>query len=252
MNFNIFKNNIVGYKNLIKGNESQDYIDYKNSSEYIVCSVADGHSTSFFRHSLEGAKFACQASIDVLSKIYNLDINKVDEKLKNYEIQKEIDDRWRELVQVHYKSNYPNVFKTEYIIYSTTLLSVLITDKFVLFLKLGDGDIVVKNKDGYKHAIGYRKSTIVDSLGREEEYKHIMYALQEINPKENINIILFTDGYSNAFKNNLDLFNNLENTLKAYNKNVFSRFILLNTYANYLNNISKNITHDDISIVYII
>ena len=29
MKFNIFKSSIIGYKNLVKGSESQDYIDYK-------------------------------------------------------------------------------------------------------------------------------------------------------------------------------------------------------------------------------
>ena len=51
------------------------------------------------------------------------------------------------------KKNHPNVFKIEYIKYSTTLLSVLITDKFILYLKLGDGDIVLKSKDEYKYVI---------------------------------------------------------------------------------------------------
>ena len=48
-----------------------------------------------------------------------------------------------------------NVFKIEYIKYSTTLLSVLITDSFILYLKLGDGDIVLKSKDEYKGSNKY-------------------------------------------------------------------------------------------------
>ena len=52
--------------------------------------------------------------------------------------------------------------------------------------------------------------------------------------------------------NKLDLFNSIESTLQEYNKSIFSRFRLVNTYVNYLNSISKNITHDDISIVFIV
>ena len=29
MKFNIFKSSVIGYKNLVKGSESQDYIDIK-------------------------------------------------------------------------------------------------------------------------------------------------------------------------------------------------------------------------------
>lgn len=252
MKFNIFEKSVIGYKNLVKGYKSQDYIDYKEDDKYIICSVADGHSTDFFKYSLYGAKFACKASIDVLSENFDMDMNMLKEKLINYEIQKQIDSRWRLLVEEHYKKNHPNVFKIEYIKYSTTLLSVLITDKFILYLKLGDGEIVLKSKDEYKCVINTRNDLTVDSLGRSDEYKNIMYSLQKIDEKENINIVLFTDGYSNAFENKIDLYNSIENTLQKYNKSIFSRFLLFNTYDNYLNSISKNITHDDISIVFIV
>ena len=251
MKFDIFKNSITGYKNLIKGSKSQDYIDYRKEDKYIICSVADGHSTSFFKHSSEGAKFACKASIEVLSKYFNVKVEDIEENLKNYKIQKLIDSRWRELVEDHYKQNYPNVFKIEYIKYSTTFLSVMITEKFIICLKLGDGDIVIKNRDIYESVISNRCSNVVDSLGRVDEYKHIMYYILE-KYDENINIALFTDGYSNAFEDKIDLFNSLEKTIQSYNKSIFSRFNLFNNYTNYLNNISKNITYDDISIVFII
>ena len=180
MRFNVLGNSVTGYKNLVRGSKSQDYIDYKEEDKYIICSVADGHSTPFFKHSLDGAKFACEASIDVLSENFDMDIEKLEEKLINYEIQKKIESRWRSLVEEHYKKNYPNVFKIEYIKYSTTLLSVLITDSFILYLKLGDGDIVLKSKDEYKVVINTRNNLTVDSLGREGEYRHIMYSLEKI------------------------------------------------------------------------
>lgn len=252
MKFNIIKNSVIGYKNLVRGSKSQDYIDYKEDDKYIICSVADGHSTTFFKHSSEGARFACEASIDVLSEKFDMEVEKLEEKLINYEIQRQIDNRWKFLVEEHYKKNYPNVFKIEYMKYSTTLLSVLITDKFILYLKLGDGDIVLKRKNEYKCVIDNRNNLTVDSLGREGEYRHMMYLLEKIEKKENISIALFTDGYSNAFKNKFDLFNSIESTLQKYNKSIFSRFMLFNTYVNYLNSISKNITHDDISIVFIV
>lgn len=252
MEFSIFKKSVIGYKNLLKGSKSQDYVDYKEDEKYIICSVADGHSTDFFKHSLEGAKFACEASISVLSEVFDIDIDKLKDKLINYEIQKEIDRKWRYLVEKHYKKIYPNVFKIEYIKYSTTFLSVLITNKFILYLKLGDGDIVVKSKNMYMCPIDIRNNLVVDSLGRDGQYKNIMYRLEKLPKDMNISIALFTDGYSNAFKNKADLFKSIDYTLYKYNKNIFSRFILFNTYSNYLNSMSKNITYDDISIVFII
>ena len=251
MKFDIFKNSIIGYKNLIRGSKSQDYIDYKKEDKYIICSVADGHSTNFFKHSSEGAKFACEASIEVLSKYFNFKIEDIEENLNNYEIQTLIDSRWREMVEDHYKQNYPKVFKVEYIKYATTFLSVMITEEFIICLKLGDGDIVIKNRDIYECVINNRSNNVVDSLGRVGEYKHIMYSILE-KYDEDINIALFTDGYSNAFEYKTELFSSLEKTIQSYNKSIFSRFNLSNNYTNYLNNISKNITYDDITIAFII
>lgn len=251
MKFNIFKNSIIGYKNLVRGCKSQDYVDYKKEDKYIICSVADGHSTSFFKHSYEGAKFACEVSIEILSKYFNVKIENIEKYLNNYEIQKLIDLRWRELVNEHYKKYYPSVFKVEYIKYATTLLSVMITEEFILCLKLGDGEIVIKNRDMYELVINNRSNNIVDSLGRVDEYKNMMFSVLK-KYDENINIVLFTDGYFNAFENKIKLFESLEKTIQNYNSSVFSRFNLYKNYPNYLNNISKNITYDDISIVFII
>ena len=36
MKFNIFKSSVIGYKNLVKGSESQDYIDYKEDDKYYL------------------------------------------------------------------------------------------------------------------------------------------------------------------------------------------------------------------------
>ena len=92
----------------------------------------------------------------------------------------------------------------------------------------------------------------IDYLLKPLKVQELKLVLEKIEENESISIALFTDGYSNAFKNKLDLFNSIESTLQEYNKSIFSRFRLVNTYVNYLNSISKNITHDDISIVFIV
>ena len=35
MRFNILGNSVIGYKNLVRGSKSQDYIDYKEEDKYI-------------------------------------------------------------------------------------------------------------------------------------------------------------------------------------------------------------------------
>ena len=112
--------------------------------------------------------------------------------------------------------------------------------------------IVVDNKQYYennKYKVVNEEIVLDYALAKANDLISYMRSKDGL---ENINIVLFTDGYSNAFKNKFDLFNSIENTLQKYNKNIFSRFLLFNTYDNYLNSISKNITYDDISIVFIV
>ena len=47
MCINIFEGNTVGYKNVIKSSCSQDFSIYKKYKDYLICSVADGHSMFF-------------------------------------------------------------------------------------------------------------------------------------------------------------------------------------------------------------
>ncbi|MGL6104761.1 protein phosphatase 2C domain-containing protein [Romboutsia sp.] len=244
---------IIGYKNVIRNSKSQDYVDYKNVNNKLICAVADGHSTDFFEYSDEGARFACMASIDIIEKYIDRTQKEWEKLLSDKTIQKLIYEKWMSLVNEHYKENNPVVFKTEYIKYSTTLLSCCITDSFIISIKLGDGNIVIKEEEGYKKIINSKTEKVVHSLGRANAYENMKYTVSDINKLgENSNIILFTDGYENSFIEEAELFKSLDKTISKYKKSIFSRMWLCNKYEDYLNKLSKNISHDDISIIFIV
>lgn len=248
MGYEVFVEKITGYKNLSKGIGSQDFIQYISQNDVLICSVADGHSTSFFRYSDRGAKLACKSSIEVLKNYINKDINELNVNLSNYNIQREIQNRWIELVDNDYKSFNPIVFKTEFIKYSTTLLSIMIINDYILYLKLGDGDIILKKDGIYNKLIKTKQKGIVNGLGKSNAYKNMYYYIDKNNFD---NIIIFTDGYENSFINDKQLFLDLENTIQKYNKDIFSRNILIEGYKKHLNCLSYLTTKDDSSIVYI-
>lgn len=247
----IFEASIVGYKNKIKRSKSQDYVDYKIIDNGVICAVADGHSTSYFKYSDIGSKFACKVAIQVLEEIpKNTEL--LIEKLKNGEIQKEINDRWNMLVNEHYKKTYPVVFKTEYIKYSTTLIAALISDSFRLYLKIGDGGVVENVKENFRKVLDVPQKQVVDSFGREDAYINMVYDLRVNKKEETPNwIILFTDGYENSYYSDEDIYNSLQITISKYNSNIFSKARLKNNYKNYLNKLSKDMSQDDISIIFV-
>ena len=251
MKYEIFSSTIVGYKNKSKNNKSQDFVDYKKIDKGVICAIADGHSTRFFEYSDQGAKFACKVSVDILEQYIYKSKEEVEGLLQEGIIQKEIHIKWMDMVNNHYKNNNPKVFKTEYIKYSTTLISTIITENLTLFLKIGDGKIILKKNDVYESILETDNKSIVDSLGRFDSFNNIHYKIDKSNIYNNDNIILCTDGYNNSFSTDMELFASLEKTINKYDKSIFSRYLLYREYKKYLYHLSKNYSLDDISIVFI-
>lgn len=250
MKFSVFSESIVGYKNEIKNKASQDYLKFKNINNGIICTVADGHSGDFFINSHKGSKFACESAIEVLKKYENLDINKMKSLLEDKTLQIEICKQWRVLVGEDMKNSLPRVFKYNYFKYGTTLLLVMIKDDYILYLKLGDGDILVKQDDNIKKILPYYKNNIVDCLAEEKAYDKMIYKILPYE-KDISSIILYSDGFENSFISYKSMINEINNTLIKHNKNIFSKMSLEKEYDKFLTRLSQNGSLDDISIIFV-
>lgn len=252
MEYNIFSEMVTGYKNILKKSKSQDYLDFDFFDKGIVFAVSDGHSSDFFKYSDRGAKIACNIAVGMLKDLAYLDEKDLINMLEEKKIQREIQSKWMDLVREDFEKSHPLVFKTEYIKYSTTLIAVLVTNRFRLYLKIGDGNIIIKDNTGFREILETRKSDTVDSLGRIDSFKNIMYYVDNENNKYKENIIIFTDGYEQSFVDENELYKSLDDTIYMYNKSVFSREILKRTYKQQLSKLSKQKSQDDISIVFLI
>lgn len=252
MDYKVLKGSAIGYKNIIKNNGSQDSLKYKLSKDYIICSVADGHSSDFFEYSHIGSKLACEISIDVIEN--EVDKNKDDIliMLNNKIIQKSIYNKWMDAVKDDYYKTHPKAYKIEYLKYSTTLVTVAVTKQYILYLKIGDGEIIVNDNKSFFKAVPTKSNNIVDSLGREDAFENILFYVEDINDRKIDNIILFTDGYGNCFESEINLYNSLIKTVNKYNSNIFYRLRLLKEYNSYLTKLSELNSKDDISIIFLI
>lgn len=250
MKFSVFSRSVVGYKNEIKDKTSQDYLKFENIKNGIICAIADGHSGDFFINSHKGAKFACESAIEVLKKYENEDKNKIKSLLDNKRLQIEICNLWRYLVEQDMKKSLYMVFKYNYFKYGTTLLIVMIKDDYILFIKLGDGDILIKEDNNMKKVLPSYKKNIVDCLAEEKAYDKMIFKI--IDYEKNIsNVIIYSDGFENSFVSYKSMVKEINNTLIKYNKNIFSKMKLENDYDKYLSNLSKNGSLDDISIIFV-
>lgn len=250
MKFSVFSKSVVGYKHEIKNKLSQDYLKFENINNGIICAIADGHSGDFFTNSHKGSKFACEAAIEILKKYEYEDKNKIKYLLESKTLQVEICNQWRKLVEQDMKDSLPMVFKHNYFKYGTTLLMVMIKDDYIICLKLGDGDILIKQDNNIKKVLPFYKKDIVDCLAEENAYDKMIWKV--IDYEKNIsNIIIYSDGFENSFVSYKSMTEEIDNVLIKYNKNIFSKMKLEKNYDKYLSNLSKNGSLDDISIIFI-
>lgn len=253
MEISIFSKDVVGYKNQIKDKSSQDYLSYEIFDEGIICAIADGHSGEFFTYSHKGARFACESAIEIMKKYMKEDRDNISNLLQKNEIQKNICNKWRYLVDEDFKENLPRVYKLNYFKYGTTLLTVIITHKYKLFLKLGDGDILIKKNNEYKKILfTNKKNIIVDCVAEENAYNKMQYKLEEIDDLDKTySIIMYSDGFENSFFSKEMMIKDLNETIKSYKKNIFTRMFLEESYKKYLWELSKKGSYDDISIIIV-
>ena len=119
MDFYILEKSVTGYKNLIKNKQSQDYLKVEKISNGLICTIADGHSGDYFINSYKGAKFACEAAIEIFKKYTNTEIDKIEVLMKEKVIQKEICDKWKLLVGNDMRENMSKAYKYDYFKYGT-------------------------------------------------------------------------------------------------------------------------------------
>lgn len=263
MKYSIFARGVIGYKNKIKNKKSQDYMCFKEKNDYIIASVADGHGIKRCMFSHRGAEFASKACVEVLEEMYEKikylqyqDIEKlINSNDYKHNICKKIHDKWKNYARNHFIQKVPNVYNMDYILYGTTMIGVLITKKFNLYIQIGDGNILEYEDDEF-HVVKYKKKSkirgVINSMYMEDATDYIQVEFKRNNETIKTSVILFSDGYTDSFMNYDTLFNSTKNTINNYNKNIFTRYKILKEYDKYLDYLTINKSKDDISVIYII
>ena len=250
MCINIFEGNTVGYKNVIKSSCSQDFSIYKKYKDYLICSVADGHSMDMFKYSHIGSRLACKAILDISEKYLQIDSDLFINNFKKGIIQKQIKLRWRNLVYEDFYSRNYRAYKLNYGLYGTTLtFFILLRDKMIFF-NLGDGNILIQQENGYNFIFENNNYRVVNSLAHENCEDKMQYKI--LNRYKDLKLAIFTDGFINCFNTYEEVKSDLDSTFEMLNKNIFRRYNLENKYKAHLEKLSRYGSHDDISVIFVL
>jgi hypothetical protein len=188
--------------------------------EDTVLSLADGHGSEKYFLSHIGARIAVQVANDILYQFAQASagLSLTDIKVGTERLPFQIVRQWRQLVEDDWNSperlkeaegwlDNPEIVRaaetSPLIAYGTTLLSVLVTERFILYLQIGDGDILAIDAHGEitepVPPDGRNIANETTSLSNPTAMRDFRVEFRRRDSSVPALIMLATDGYANSF-----------------------------------------------------
>ena len=199
----------------------------------IILSVADGHGSPKCFRSDYGSRFAVKKSAQIVGEFLDerrgkFDLAEIETKGKDY-LPKEFVKKWRKTVEYHLKNNSftDEEFKkleeksgagarklieeNPLLAYGTTSLTVAMEEDFVLYLQLGDGDILNVSETGEVTKPLPEDARLLanetTSMCLKDAEKDFRFFVQKISSEQSPALVLLsTDGYLNSFSDEAGFF----------------------------------------------
>lgn len=190
----------------------------------VLCiAVADGHGGNKYFRSNVGAKYAVDIALDTLTLINKemKDLSSVKRTLEE-QLPKILVQKWIEAINEHLvqnpisddelsaletkegKSSLDAIKKNNLLIYGATLLSVLLTESYAIYLQIGDGDILIVDQEGEVNRPYENDDRLIanetTSLCSRDAWRDFRSAFQVFSGKPPALILISTDGYANSFQ----------------------------------------------------
>lgn len=195
----------------------------------LVLAVADGHGSARHVRSKEGARLAVEettaALFDWLSKLDEQAPLPEAARVAAEKLPSVLENRWKQAVDRHLAENPLSVEDAatagialpeagerdnnagRFLAYGTTLIAVAVMPQFILYLQLGDGDILVVSREGEvgwalardEGLIGNQTTSLCQPRARD----HFRVRCQPCVEPPAL-VIAATDGYSNSYQDDED------------------------------------------------
>lgn len=234
---------------------------YSENSDAVILAISDGHGSKKSFRSDQGSSFAVQIAIETIKnfvksiKSYNYNLSFI-KRLANEQVPKLIIQQWQAAVNADIRNNPFSETELEIlegkttIAYGATLLIVLVTDNFIIYWQLGDGDILsVWNKNIIEQPILRDQRLFANettSLCIKDAWRDFRVSFQTIVNKSPNLILLASDGYANSFSDDAN-FLQVASDITQLIKNEGASFIEKNL-EQWLTEASKRGSGDDITI----
>jgi hypothetical protein len=226
---------VQGHFHERNGLKNQDAVRLKNpggADEPLFVAVADGHGNSRSFRSDRGSALAAECAVRVLQHLIrkhrHAPLSSIRRQAK-IRWMRALLDAWRAAVRADLMAHpfspiefaafpeSPPVIKpgmemptTAYLAYGATLIVVAVTRRYILYVQLGDGDILTVAADGHVSRPLKRNHQFfaneTASLCTHHAVREFQVCVEPIRAGAPAMIMLSTDGYANCFGNDDDFF----------------------------------------------
>ncbi|MGD0534660.1 MAG: PP2C family serine/threonine-protein phosphatase [Methanoregula sp.] len=225
----IIGNSVEGASHTRSGKPNQDRIKFHNNSSAkfpIIVAVSDGHGGKPYFRSGTGAQLAVESAIEIGKCLTEVSYDRIKDKKNIDWICRDIVKKWLEKANqdllinpfTEEEMSLLNVKKElgtkrpvgsnnndSIVAYGTTLIAAFILDSYILFLQLGDGDVMIASNTGIISKPVPKDSRLLGvettSLCLPESWTDFRFCNIPINDTSFPPplIIISTDGYGNSY-----------------------------------------------------
>ncbi len=191
----------------------------------LIMAVSDGHGGAKYFRSDKGARFAVEAAIETLPQFQDTMASFLTSSKTGQEehLIKSLVNTWRSKVNTHFQDEpFTNeelrlleekegstsqqiVEGNPVLAYGATILVIMITESFIAYLQLGDGDILTVSEQGKPESVFpvYSKhfANETTSLCSSNAWCDFQFRIEKISSSSALPalILLSTDGYKDSF-----------------------------------------------------
>lgn len=220
--FTVISARKTGLKHIHTFRPCQDSVSVDVYSSYAIIAVADGHGHSMHYLSETGSRLACESAVEILGTLAaNGSLADHTEAFQRRLIGKKIYHRWTEKVLCDFSTRCSPVSESSkeyvYSLYGTTLLCAAAIKNGIYLAQIGDGAIIVQNKNGVlsRPLRETRVSEYPDSLCSEDA--GMLFRTVWIPADDYRSVFLCTDGVVNDFEDDKSFMMFVRGTLNSDN-----------------------------------
>ncbi len=244
----------------------------------VVMAVSDGHGSAKSFRSDVGSKLAVEVATEEIVRFFHLDQPNQEERYSNFQLINDqaktrlphnLVERWQKEALQHRQENpfteeeinrleakeglaAVRLVEAEQssVAYGATLLTVLVTKDFILYLQLGDGDILCVDSNGRSTQPFPKDERLIanetTSLCLKNAWQEVRVRLVNYSDNPPELIMLSTDGYANSFATDEDFFRVGEEYFNLIRKQGVD--YVAEQLKQFLENTSQNGSGDDITL----